>query len=114
MCLLCFINQGEPVLVDISDDCVYLFEWHTNVVCPEKPEVPPSFTSCNYSDSSRGIHFDLLPLKKTGTKPYYEVTVSLFPFTCGGKKIEQFKTSNNSDFPNQQNISYFHTTFSHF
>lgn len=67
------VGLGEPILLEHNDECVFLFEWRTNVVCPAKPEVPKSFTSCNYTDNSRGIHFDLLPLQKTGTNAYYEV-----------------------------------------
>ncbi|XP_054722870.1 cation-independent mannose-6-phosphate receptor-like isoform X2 [Uloborus diversus] len=67
-------GAGEPVLLDDDyDECLFIFQWKTSLVCPEKPEVPPSFTSCNYTDSGRGIHFDLSPLKRSGSHPYYEV-----------------------------------------
>ncbi|KFM80576.1 Cation-independent mannose-6-phosphate receptor, partial [Stegodyphus mimosarum] len=65
---------GEPVLLTEDDECYFIFEWRTSIVCPEKPTSDTKFTSCNYTDSSKGIYFNLLPLQKAGTKPYYEVT----------------------------------------
>ncbi|XP_042908710.1 cation-independent mannose-6-phosphate receptor isoform X1 [Parasteatoda tepidariorum] len=65
-------GMGEPVMIsDEYDDCLYLFEWRTNVVCPEKPEENMAY--CNYTDSSKGIHFDLSLLMKK-SDPYYQVT----------------------------------------
>ncbi|XP_035222794.1 cation-independent mannose-6-phosphate receptor-like isoform X3 [Stegodyphus dumicola] len=65
---------GEPILLTEDDECYFIFEWRTSIVCPEKPTSDTKFTSCNYTDNSKGIYFNLLPLQKAGIKPYYEVT----------------------------------------
>ncbi|XP_055946152.1 cation-independent mannose-6-phosphate receptor-like isoform X1 [Argiope bruennichi] len=58
-------GMGEPVLtLADGNECIYIFEWRTSLVCPSKPDVQEDL-SCNYTDRSRGIHFDLSPLKSS-------------------------------------------------
>ncbi|GFT52342.1 hypothetical protein NPIL_297832 [Nephila pilipes] len=62
-------GMGEPVLIQVlPDECSYIFEWRTSLVCPEKP-IEDNEMACNYTDRSRGIHFDLSPLQKS-LQPY--------------------------------------------
>ncbi|GFQ64134.1 hypothetical protein TNCT_577571 [Trichonephila clavata] len=62
-------GMGEPVLIEMQlDDCTYVFEWRTSLVCSAKP-VEEEEMACNYTDRSRGIHFDLSPLQKS-LQPY--------------------------------------------
>ncbi|GIY45748.1 hypothetical protein CDAR_543892 [Caerostris darwini] len=62
-------GMGEPVLIEVQwDECLYLFEWRTNLVCAEKPDEEEQM-SCNYTDHSRGIHFDLSALQ-ANSQPY--------------------------------------------
>ncbi|XP_037281587.2 lysosomal enzyme receptor protein [Rhipicephalus microplus] len=54
----------EPTLLDIDkESCVYIFEWRTNLVCPEinKKAVPTE--ECTFSIPQHGLSFDLSALK---------------------------------------------------
>ncbi|KAG8191169.1 hypothetical protein JTE90_011854 [Oedothorax gibbosus] len=62
-------GMGEPVLTALPEECYYLFEWRSNLVCSKSQKEEDVITTCNYTDSGRGIHFDLSPLRKT-SQPY--------------------------------------------
>ncbi|GFN80696.1 cation-independent mannose-6-phosphate receptor-like protein, partial [Plakobranchus ocellatus] len=52
-------GNGVPVFIDSSDDCLYYFDWHTQLACEK--EVPCSV------DTPTGYSLDFSPLiKKTG------------------------------------------------
>jgi hypothetical protein len=38
------VGDGRPVFVDETDDCTYMFSWHTELVCEEKVRVIPLYT----------------------------------------------------------------------
>ncbi|XP_048841603.1 cation-independent mannose-6-phosphate receptor [Brienomyrus brachyistius] len=47
---------GSPEFIKETDDCVYLFQWHTALAC-----LPFKTTSCTYNDD-KGNSYDLSPL----------------------------------------------------
>ncbi|KAH6927576.1 hypothetical protein HPB50_005693 [Hyalomma asiaticum] len=66
-------TEEQPVLLDIDkEDCVYIFEWKTNLVCPEinKKAVPTE--NCTFSIPQHGLSFDLSALKPN-TSSMFEV-----------------------------------------
>lgn len=59
------IEMGEPELVTFNEECHYVFQWKTNLVCPKTNIFEnPSSTNCTYTDKKRGINIDLSPLRK--------------------------------------------------
>ncbi|XP_076467139.1 cation-independent mannose-6-phosphate receptor-like [Babylonia areolata] len=55
-------SEGVPRLVEVSEACVYVFEWETNVVCSDTA-VEKETTNCTYYDQRTDYLFDLSALK---------------------------------------------------
>lgn len=54
----------EPVLLDIDkENCLYIFEWRTNLVCPEVNRKVVPGEQCVFNIPQHGLSFDLSGLK---------------------------------------------------
>ena len=56
----CDENSGNPMVMDILDNCTYIFEWKTSHACPQ---IADESKSCQVKDDFFGHTFDLSPLK---------------------------------------------------
>ncbi|KAG0412944.1 hypothetical protein HPB47_009913, partial [Ixodes persulcatus] len=53
----------EPILLDIDEEnCVFVFEWRTNLVCPEIDRKAVPSAGCVFSIPQHGLSFDLSKL----------------------------------------------------
>nr|CAB3255509.1 cation-independent mannose-6-phosphate receptor [Phallusia mammillata] len=83
-------GKGYPRLTTVTDDCVYLFEWPTDVVClDKKPEVPDK--SCSFTDQQHNV-FDLSrikPINVTTTSGTYQISLchSLPTSNCADSSV---------------------------
>lgn len=59
-------SVGHPVLIEVFDNCIYIFNWETYVVCPVS--TPHKETNCTYTDTRSLTDYDLSPLKKAGVQ----------------------------------------------
>ncbi|XP_003746600.1 cation-independent mannose-6-phosphate receptor [Galendromus occidentalis] len=61
-------DAGEPVLIDIDkDECIYLFRWRTNLVCPGAGDlaiIDPRREKCKFEIPQRGLTIDLTALSR--------------------------------------------------
>ncbi|CAN7989555.1 unnamed protein product, partial [Ixodes hexagonus] len=58
----------EPVLLDIDkENCVFIFEWRTNLVCPEIDRRTTPSSDCVFSIPQHGLTFDLSKLAQRGS-----------------------------------------------
>ncbi|XP_076371793.1 lysosomal enzyme receptor protein isoform X2 [Tachypleus tridentatus] len=61
-------GKGDPVLIDfLTEYCVYIFEWKTVLVCPGGLHGVSDSKKCMYSDSFKGLNFDLSPLSMSSS-----------------------------------------------
>ncbi|XP_064475457.1 cation-independent mannose-6-phosphate receptor-like [Ornithodoros turicata] len=70
----------QPSLVDIdADECIFLFEWRTSLVCPHRADVPDGTDKdCSLAVHQHGLRFDLAQLqnKRNGSpSSLFEVSV---------------------------------------
>ncbi|XP_078698219.1 cation-independent mannose-6-phosphate receptor-like isoform X2 [Branchiostoma floridae x Branchiostoma belcheri] len=61
-------SVGSPQFSYKTDDCVYFFEWKTNVVCAAPK--PVQTTECTYTDPALKYTFNLTSLRSTGDNGY--------------------------------------------
>ncbi|EEC20270.1 mannose-6-phosphate/insulin receptor type II, putative [Ixodes scapularis] len=55
--------EEEPILLDIDEEnCVFVFEWRTNLVCPEVDRKAVPSAGCTFSIPQHGLSFDLSKL----------------------------------------------------
>ncbi|XP_050026519.2 cation-independent mannose-6-phosphate receptor [Dermacentor andersoni] len=61
----------EPVLLDIDkENCLYIFEWRTNLVCPEVNKKAVPTENCTFSIPQHGLSFDLSALKPNASSMF--------------------------------------------
>lgn len=57
--------KGKPVLKAIAEDCLYEFDWPTNILCPEHAiDLRPA--SCGVFSNETNIEFDLKTITDNG------------------------------------------------
>jgi insulin-like growth factor 2 receptor len=61
--LTCGIGRGAPVFIEKIDDCLFFFEWHTDVMCVDKPP-PEREETCVAVNEGTGDAYDLSGLQK--------------------------------------------------
>ena len=51
-------ETSQPVFVDETNDCTYVFQWNTPAACAPKP------VDCVVRDVANGLTYDLRPLQR--------------------------------------------------
>lgn len=57
------VGRGRPVLKSIEDECDYLFEWETNVIC-QRAQL--EYGNCTLSEKATGASFSLRDVGSSG------------------------------------------------
>uniref|UniRef100_H2YHR6 MRH domain-containing protein n=1 Tax=Ciona savignyi TaxID=51511 RepID=H2YHR6_CIOSA len=66
-------GKGEPRLTAVTEDCVYLFSWPTDLILCDSPSTSPSSGQCSYTNDVKKLTYDLSKLgavtvaEKSGT-----------------------------------------------
>lgn len=60
------LSLGYPVLLEAIEDCTYIFNWETYIVCPVS--LPHKETDCVYNDTQTLTEYNLTSLKNAGVQ----------------------------------------------